>query len=55
MAMWSIAFIGTRPLASLLDGFLGETVDLRVAALVMGIPAAAAGALSFRLDRNRAC
>jgi MFS family permease len=53
MALWSIAFIGTRPVASLLDGLIGDLIDLRVAALVMALPAAAAIAVSVRLDRQR--
>jgi len=53
MALWSIAFIGTRPLASLLDGLLADYVDLRLAALVMGVPAGVAAVLSFRMDRRR--
>ena len=53
MAMWSVAFIGTRPLASLLDGWIGEQVNVRAAALVMAVPAAAAIVLSARLDQRR--
>lgn len=53
MALWSVAFIGTRPLASLLDGWVGEHVNVRAAALVMAVPAAAALLLSARLDRRR--
>lgn len=53
MALWSIAFIGTRPIASLLDGILADVVDLRVAALTMAVPAALACALCFRLDARR--
>jgi MFS family permease len=52
MALWSIAFIGTRPLASLLDGLLADFVDLRLAAVVMAVPAAAACAWSYRIDRR---
>ena len=53
MALWSIAFIGTRPIASLIDGLLGDLVNIRVAAVVMAVPAAAACLLSFRLDAGR--
>lgn len=51
MALWSIAFIGTRPLASLLDGVIADFVSLRLAALLMAVPAALACALCLRLDR----
>ena len=52
MALWSIAFIGTRPLASLVDGFIGSAVNVQVAALAMAVPAAGACALSvvYRYD-----
>ncbi len=53
MALWSIAFIGTRPLASLLDGLLADFVSLRLAAAVMAVPAVVAAFLSFRMDRRR--
>ncbi|MGD9750034.1 MAG: MFS transporter [Acidimicrobiia bacterium] len=52
MALWSIAFIGTRPIASLLDGLVADWVSLRAAALLMAVPAVAACALSFGLDRR---
>ncbi len=53
MALWSIAFIGTRPLASLVDGFLADAVSVRAATLAMAVPAAGAVALSALLDRRR--
>jgi MFS family permease len=40
MALWSIAFLGLRPLGSLLDGAVGHGVGLRPAVLVMAAPAA---------------
>jgi MFS family permease len=52
MALWSVAFIGTRPVASLVDGLVGDAVNLRVATLLMAAPAALACLLSFRLDRR---
>jgi predicted MFS family arabinose efflux permease len=52
MALWSIAFIGTRPLASLVDGFIGSAINIQTAALVMATPAAAACALSIVMDRR---
>jgi len=52
MALWSIAFVGTRPLASLVDGFVGDRFGLRVATLAMAVPAAAACAVSLVLDRR---
>ena len=52
MALWSIAFIGTRPLASLVDGLIGSAIGVRTAALVMAVPAAIACGLSVVADRR---
>ena len=52
MALWSIAFIGTRPLASLVDGLIGSVIGVRTAALVMAVPAAVACGLSVAADRR---
>ena len=39
MALWSVAFVGVRPFASLVDGGIATGVGLRVAATVMAVPA----------------
>jgi MFS family permease len=41
MALWSIAFLGLRPVGALIDGFVGHEVGLRPAVLLMAAPAAA--------------
>jgi MFS family permease len=41
MALWSIAFLGIRPLASLVDGAIAEAAGVRVAAAAMAVPALA--------------
>ncbi|HEX9342382.1 MAG TPA: MFS transporter [Actinomycetota bacterium] len=38
MALWTVAFVGTRPLASLADGALATVVGLRGAALLISLP-----------------
>ena len=38
MALWSVAFVGTRPLASILSGAIAEFASARVAALVLALP-----------------
>jgi MFS family permease len=43
MALWSLCFLGTRPLASLADGVLASTVGLRGAAVAMAMPVFAVG------------
>ena len=52
MALWAIAFIGVRPFASLLDGFLGDYAGVRIAGLVMALPVAAACLVSLALHRR---
>jgi MFS family permease len=59
MALWSLAFLGLRPFASLLDGFIAKTWNVRVAGVVLAAPALAAAlvvaatALRQRRDRPR--
>jgi hypothetical protein len=50
MALWSVAFLGARPLASLLDGALADWAGIRVAAPVLAtsVLAAAAGLMLAR-------
>jgi len=38
MALWSVAFLGSRPLASLLDGGIASLAGPRVATAVMALP-----------------
>lgn len=45
MALWSIAFLGVRPAASLLDGSLAGAFGVRAAAVALALPVAA-GALA---------
>jgi len=42
MALWSLAFLGLRPFASLLDGAVARTWSVRVAGVVLATPAIAA-------------
>jgi MFS family permease len=52
MALWSIAFLGLRPLASLADGTLAGAFGVRPAAVALGVPALATALLiSLRLRR----
>jgi MFS family permease len=45
MALWSVAFLGARPLASLADGTLAQLAGIRVAAGVLALPVLAAAAV----------
>jgi len=39
MALWTIAFLGIRPLASLVDGAIANAAGVRVATIVLALPA----------------
>jgi MFS family permease len=38
MALWSLAFVGTRPFAALVDGLVAEWFGARAAAMVLALP-----------------
>jgi len=42
MALWSVAFLGLRPFASLVDGAIASVAGVRVAGVVLALPALAA-------------
>jgi MFS family permease len=39
MALWTIAFLGVRPIASLVDGAIADAAGVRVATIVLALPA----------------
>ncbi|MEX2626748.1 MAG: MFS transporter [Ilumatobacteraceae bacterium] len=43
MALWSMAFMGARPIAALTDGFLASMIGVRWATLMIAAPAALVG------------
>jgi MFS family permease len=45
MALWSVAFLGLRPIASLLDGGLAGAFGVRTAGVVLALPALACAAV----------
>jgi MFS family permease len=49
MALWSIAFLGLRPFASLIDGAIASAFGVRVAGVVLCAPALVAALLLTRL------
>ncbi len=55
MALWSVAFLGLRPFASLVDGALAASYGVRVAGVCLALPALAGAvvALAFRPKRLR--
>jgi len=42
MALWAMAFMGARPVASVLDGALATATDVRFATIVLSLPAVGA-------------
>lgn len=50
MALWSMAFLGTRPMAALIDGGLASLAGPRVATILMAIPTAGAALLALRVQ-----
>lgn len=53
MALWSIAFLGTRPIAALIDGGLAVLVGPRAATMLMALPTAAVVGLALRVHGGR--
>jgi MFS family permease len=53
MALWSVAFLGLRPLASLLDGALAGAFGVRTAGIVLALPALLGAAAIVLLERRR--
>jgi MFS family permease len=51
-ALWSVAFLGVRPFASLVDGGLAQSAGLRAAGVVLALPALAGAALLAREVRR---
>jgi hypothetical protein len=53
MALWSVAFLGLRPIASLADGAIAGAFGVRTAGVALALPVlAAAGAIYF-LQRHQ--
>jgi hypothetical protein len=45
MALWSVAFLGLRPVASLVDGAIAGAFGVRVAGVCLALPALAMAAV----------
>jgi hypothetical protein len=55
MALWSVAFLGLRPIASLTDGAIAGAFGVRAAGVVLTVPAlAGAAAIYFLRARDMA-
>jgi MFS family permease len=55
MALWSVAFLGLRPIASLADGAIAGAIGVRAAGVTLAVPALlGAGAIYFLQRRHTA-
>ena len=54
MALWSIAFLGLRPFASLADGAIASAAGVRAAGIVLSLPVLAAAVLIWLRVRRTA-
>jgi MFS family permease len=52
MALWSIAFLGLRPFASIVDGALAAAFGVRVAGIVLALPALVGALVIMRTLRR---
>jgi MFS family permease len=52
MALWSVAFLGLRPLASLTDGAVAGAFGVRTAGVVLAVPALAGAVAVYFLQRH---
>ena len=52
MAMWGVAFLGLRPVASLIDGAIASAFGVRVAGVVLALPALAVAAAIVLVGRR---
>jgi len=48
MGLWTLAFLGTRPVASLIDGAVADLVDPRIAVLAVLVPLVLVALLGVR-------
>jgi len=53
MALWSVAFIGLRPFASLADGALAGVFGVRAAGVCLAVPVLAVAAALLAVGRTR--
>ncbi len=53
MALWSVAFIGLRPLASLADGGIADLFGVRAAGVCLALPCVAGALAILVLERRR--
>ena len=53
MALWSVAFLGLRPIASLTDGAIAGAFGVRSAGVVLAVPAVFGALAILAVERRR--
>jgi len=53
MALWSVAFLGTRPIAALIDGGLSSWIGPRATIIILAVPSLVAAAVVLRVHAKR--
>jgi hypothetical protein len=53
MALWSVAFLGLRPFASLADGAIGDAFGVRAAGVCLALPVLVAAVAILVWERRR--
>jgi MFS family permease len=53
MALWGVAFLGLRPIASLADGAIAAAAGVRVAGVILALPALGGAALLAAVSARR--
>jgi MFS family permease len=53
MALWSVAFLGLRPIASLADGAIAGAFGVRLAGVALAVPALLGAVAIFFVERRR--
>ncbi len=54
MALWGVAFLGLRPIASLADGAIASAAGVRAAGVILALPALAGAAVLAAASARRA-
>ncbi len=52
MALWAVAWAGTKPLASLADGWLATVLNVRLAGMILILPAIVLAVVEIKLPRG---
>jgi hypothetical protein len=54
MALWGVAFLGLRPIASIADGAIASAAGVRTAGVILALPALAGVAVLVAVSARQA-